>query len=154
MGGMSQQQGYAAPYLPPVDPRFAAVVAPGSHRRPTPRLGRVALVLSIGAVLIAAVPMWLAGYASGSAIAASDFLDSGVWAWSILSPVRAAVVGGETAFWIGTALGAWGLVQGIVAVRTRRGRTPGIWAIAIAASSPVLLAVLTGAALTIGVEAA
>lgn len=161
MRGMSSQPRYepptaapyAAPYTAPTDARYAGVVAPRA-KRTTPRLGRVALVLAIGAFVVAAVPLWFAGFASGAAIGESAFLDNGVWTWSILSPARELVAVGEVGFWVGTAVGVWAFVQAIVAVRARRGRTPAVWAIVAAAVSPILLAVLTGAALTLGISAA
>lgn len=143
---------YAPPYQAPFDARFAGVVAP-RQRRVTPRLGRVSLVLAIGAFVVAAVPLWLAGRASGLAIGASAFPDGGAWTWSILSPARELVAIGEVGFWTGTALGTWALVQAIVAVGSRRGRVPAVWAIVAATASPILLAALTGAALALGISA-
>ncbi|MGO1630061.1 hypothetical protein [Microbacterium sp.] len=150
---MTYQGGYAAPYQPPVDSRYAPVVAP-RPKRTTPRLGRVALVLAIGAFVLAAVPLWFAGHSAGRAIGVSAFLDSGVWTWAVLAPARPLIIIGEIGFWLGSALGVWALIQGIVALRTQRGRAPAVWAIVVAAASPILLAALTSAALAVGVAAA
>ena len=51
---------------------------------------------------------------------------------SFLSPVREWVLLGEIAFWGGTVLGIWAIVQGIVAVAKRRGLGTGIAAIVVA----------------------
>ncbi|RCS61846.1 hypothetical protein [Microbacterium sp. JB110] len=84
----------------------------------------------------------------------SAFLDSGVWTWAVLAPARPLIIIGEIGFWLGSALGVWALIQGIVALRTQRGRAPAVWAIVVAAASPILLAALTSAALAVGVAAA
>ena len=41
---------------------------------------------------------------------------------ALLSPVRDLVLWAEIGFWAGTVLGIWALIQGIVAIATRRGQ--------------------------------
>ncbi|WP_105565505.1 hypothetical protein [Microbacterium halophytorum] len=139
---MTNGGGYAAPYSAPVDPRFASIADPQRKRR-TAAAARIALVLAIGALAIAAVPLWFAGRASGAAVGASGVLDAGVWSWAVLAPARSAVIAAEVGFWLGTVLGLWALVQGIVAARRPVGRTAAVWAIVVAAAAPLLLTALT-----------
>ncbi len=141
-GGPGRAPSYAAPYRAPSDPRYAAVVEPPRPVR-TQRLGRIACVLAIGALVIASVPVALAAWVCGQAIADAG----GAWDWAALSPVRSTVIFGEAGFWTGTMLGVWALVQGIVAIRTGRGRTSGIWAVAVAALAPALIVIVSGALL-------
>jgi hypothetical protein len=46
--------------------------------------------------------------------------------------VREWVLLGEIAFWAGTVLGIWAIVQGIVAIAKRRGLGTGIAAVVVA----------------------
>jgi hypothetical protein len=73
--------------------------------------------------------------------------------WSILTPVRDWVLMGEIAFWAGTAIGIWALVQGIVAIATRRGRGAGIAAVVIAAVGPLIFGAVVQGFLTAGFAA-
>ncbi len=61
--------------------------------------------------------------------------------WSILTPVRGWVLMAELAFWAGTILGIWALVQGIIATVKNRGRGWGIAALVIALIGPVAFAI-------------
>lgn len=72
---------------------------------------------------------------------------------SILSPVRDWVLVGELSFWIGTVLGIWAIVQGIVAIARNRGRAPGVVAVVVAVLAPIVFAVATVLALGAGIEA-
>lgn len=150
IGGTGPTQPYAAPYSAPVDSRYAALVeappAPSS-----PALGRIALVLAIGAVLVAAVPAWVAAQAAGEAIAYSQMAAGGTgFGWQMLIPARDLILLGEIGVWTGLGLAAWALVQGIVAIRRRRGRGPGIAAAVIAVLTPFVLAAVVFAAFTVG----
>lgn len=147
---MTDGGGYAAPNRASVDTRFASIADP-SQRPRSAAAARVALVMAIGALAIAAVPLWFAGRASGAAIGTTGVLDAGVWSWAVLAPARPAVIAGEIGFWLGTALGCWALVQGIVAARRPIGRTAAVWAIVVAAAAPLLLAALTFSAIASGI---
>ena len=70
--------------------------------------------------------------------------------WSILTPVRDWVLLGEIAFWAGTVLGTWALVQGIVAIVKDRGRGWGIAAVVLAVIGPIAFAVGVQALLAAG----
>ncbi|MGA7148519.1 MAG: hypothetical protein WBX17_08550, partial [Microbacterium sp.] len=69
---------------------------------------------------------------------------------STYSPVRGWVLVGEIAFWVGTVLGTWALVQGIIAAVKRRGRGSGIAAIVVAAIGPLVFFTVTWGALAVG----
>ena len=72
---------------------------------------------------------------------------------ALLSPVRTLVLWAEIGFWAGTVLGIWALIQGIVAIATRRGRGQGIAAVVIAALGPIAYGVAVGIGETLGVAA-
>lgn len=129
---------FAAPYTPA--PRGSMRPAAPANRSRTP--GIVALVVgaiaTIGAALLAALATFRIAEGAGREIAARPAgadLDL-----SILTPVRDWVLTGEIAFWVGTALGVWAVVQGVIAAFADRGRTPGVAGAAIAAAGPVLFA--------------
>lgn len=127
-----------APYRPPQDPRLGRFLesAPPPRSR---RLGIVALVLGAVAIL-ACVTAFAAAMAVGREVPGlPGALGAG---WAVLSPARGWVLLGELAFWAGTFAGGWGLVQGIVAVRQRRGRGPGVAAIVLCAAGPVVFFLL------------
>jgi hypothetical protein len=100
----------------------------------------VALVATVGAALGAGAAGFGIGLGTGREIA---MLPSGRdFDWSMLTPVRDWVLLAETAFWIGTALGIWALVQGVIAVVKDRGRGFAIAAVVIAALGPVVFFVV------------
>lgn len=131
-------QPYAAPYRPPADPRYAAVLEP----RPRPRTGRLGVVaLVVAAVsLLAALPVALVAHDAGLAVARAHAEGFDGFAWVMLQPVRQLVLIGELSLWAGVALAVWGLAQGIVARRSDRGRGAATAAIAVAIASPFLVA--------------
>lgn len=137
---------FAAPYRLPAAPRL-----PEQRTAPrSPALGLVALAVAlialIGSVTVAVVAI---GQVAATATITGSLDAAGLRA---LSPAREWVLVGEAAFWIGTALGLWALIQGVIAIAVNRGRGFGIGAVAVAAVAPavfgavVLLLVLTSAA--------
>lgn len=147
------------------DPRFApsafaapyAVTPPADLPAPpfAPRsaiLGIVALIVAIvavvGAGITGAVAAFRIGLGAGRELAmhppGADF------DLSVLSPVREWVLLGEVAFWIGTVLGVWALVQGIVAIVTRRGRGAAIAAVIVAALGIVVFGIVVDAFISAG----
>jgi hypothetical protein len=115
-------------------------------------LGLVALLLSLVAAVVAPIVGAVAAFQVGA----------GTWSWSryetmpsnawpdlsFLSPVREWVLLGEIAFWAGTVLGIWAIVQGIVAIAKRRGIGTGIAAIVVAVLAVFIFgAVVYGAAI-------
>lgn len=149
---------YALPtgYAPPAGYSPGAPASPAAPAAPAGRgLGivalAVALIATLGAALAAAVAAFGIGLGTGREIAmqpiGSDF------DWSMLTPVRDQVLLAETSFWIGTALGVWALVQGIIALVKGRGRGFAIAAVVIAAIGPIVFFVVLQGFLTAGYAA-
>jgi hypothetical protein len=141
--------GYARP------PQGYGPYVPLPAAAPTRRgagLGIVALVLAVLAAVGATVLGAIAGYGIGLGTGRSIALQpmDVDFDWSILTPVRGWVLLGESAFWAGTVLGTWGLVQGIVAIVKDRGRGWGIAAVIVAVLGPIAFAVGVQVLLTIG----
>jgi hypothetical protein len=154
--GAQGPQGSPGRYAPPAGyalPDFRAAPAPSGGGRSG--LGLVALILAlvaaVGASIAVAVAAFNIGLGAGTGMAlrpmGADF------DWSVLAPVRGWVLLGEISFWLGTALGIWALVQGIIAVVQRRGRAAGIAAIVIAALGPIVFGVVLQGFLTAGLAA-
>ncbi|GAB3602372.1 hypothetical protein [Microbacterium aureliae] len=145
--------GTPARYAPPVLPPGRVTHVPAPPRGPA--LGIVALVVAVAAVAGASlVGAWAAfriGMGAGAEIAmrpmGADF------DWSVLSPVREHVLTAELAFWAGTLLGLWALVQGIVAIIRGRGRGLAIAAVVLAATGPVVFFLAVQATLAAGLAA-
>ena len=127
----------------PVAPSYGAPAAGSYVPSAAPsgsRLGVVALVLAVVATLGAAIAVAIAGYGIG--LGSGRELSSGPidadFDWSVLSPVRGSVLLAEVSFWVGTALGLWALVQGVIAIVKGRGRGAAIAAVIIAALGPIV----------------
>ncbi len=136
-------QGYG-PYVP--------MPAPPPLARRGPGLGIVAFVLAVlaavGATIVGSIAGYNIGLGTGRSIALEPMdID---FDWSILTPVRDWVLLGEIAFWVGTVLGTWALVQGIVAIVKDRGRGWAIAAVILAVLGPIAFAVAVQALLTAG----
>lgn len=143
-----------AQYAPP--PGYAPPVGYGA---PAPRssavLGIVALCAAIGAAVVASLVGAIAGFNIGLGVGtefAAGPMDTD-FDWSILSPVRGWVLLGEIAFWSGTVLGVWALVQGIIAIVKNSGRGAGIAAVVIATLGPVIFAIGVQVCLAAGIAA-
>lgn len=156
-GAYAPPPGYAPPAGYPVAPAAASVIAYGA---PVPvkrssALGIVALALAlvatIGASLLAAIASFNIGLGAGREISSRPF--TGDFDWSVLTPVRDWVLMGEVSFWVGTAIGVWALVQGIIAVVKGRGRGAGIAAVVIAALGPIAFGAVVQGFLTAGLAA-
>ncbi|MCP2637797.1 hypothetical protein K0817_014680 [Microbacterium sp. HD4P20] len=156
--GYAAPAGYPSPsgYSPaPGYPGAGGPYATSAPPRRSRTLGMIALVLAllaaVGASLFAALASFNVGLGTGRQIAmgalGADF------DWSILTPVRDWVLMGEIAFWAGTVMGVWALVQGIVAIATHRGRGPGIAAVVIAAVGPAIFGAVVQGFLTAGFAA-
>lgn len=146
-GGFAQppagQPAFTPPYAP-MTPVGTTPLLPEPQR--SSALGVVALVISIVAAVGATLLSAIAGFAAaeGAMRHAIGISPEGLEHFrpeellSLLSPVRDLVLWAEIGFWAGTLLGVWALVQGIVAIVTRRGRGAGIAAVVIAALGPAL----------------
>ena len=123
------------PATVPAIPYGEAPTAPAR----SPRLGFVAMLLGIGVFVLsvaASVAMGIAAapYASrsGGYVGVNLSATSGDPVETLLALLAFAHVG------IGTAIGVWALVQGIVAIATRRGRGFGVVAVIAAFLAPGL----------------
>ena len=142
---MTPPQGYG-PYTPPPPP---APASEGSG------LGVVAMVLAViavlGATVIGSIAAYNIGLGTGREIALRPMdID---FDWSVLTPVRDWVLLGEIAFWGGTVLGIWAIVQGIIAIVKNRGRGWAIAAVVVAVIGPIAFGVGVQAFLTAGFAA-
>lgn len=150
--GYAAPQGYAAPaptFAPPhgyaLPPQgYGPFAPPPQPPRPAggSGVGVVAFALAVTAALGATILGAVAGYRIGLGTGRGIVLNpAGVdFDWSILTPVRESVLLGEIAFWAGTMLGIWALVQGTVAIIRNRGRGWGIAAVVIAVIGPIAFA--------------
>jgi hypothetical protein len=130
---------FAAPYATPP-------VAGYQPRQPTPAgpsaLGAVAFILSLLAAVGAPIVVSFAAWGIGTGLGSQEFttLTENSPSTSVLlaalTPVRGQVLAAEIAFWAGTILGIWAIIQGIVAIAKRRGRGFGIAAIVVAVIGP------------------
>lgn len=155
-GAYAPPPGYAPPAGYAAAP--AAASAPVYGVPPVKRssvLGVVALALAlvatVGASLVAAIASYRIGLGAGRQITAGA-LDTD-FDWSVLTPVRDWVLLGEVSFWVGTALGVWALVQGVVAIVSARGRGAGIAAVIVAALGPIVFGAVVQGFLTAGLSA-
>jgi hypothetical protein len=118
-------------------------------------LGVVAFVLAavatVGAALGGAIAAFAIGLGAGREIAMRPF--TGDFDWAVLAPVRNQVLLAEVSFWLGTALGVWALVQGIIALVKGRGRPWAVAAIVVAALGPIVFFVVLQGFLTLGLDA-
>lgn len=105
----------------------------------------VAVVVSVGAVAVAGHPV---GAAAGRAFAEAPVGEGVDPTW--LTPVGGWLIAAAAAFWTGTVLGCWGLIQGLVAVSAGRGRGVGIAAAVIAVAGPALFLAAGGMTLLAG----
>lgn len=148
-GAYAPPPGYTGPYA-----ARAAPVAPGQGAR-GPRLGIVALVAALGAAvlapLVAGIAAFNVGLGTGRDIASEPIGTD--FDWSMLTPVRDWVLLAEVSFWVGTVLGVWAIVQGIVATVARRGRGAAIAAIVIAVIGPFVFALVLWVFLAAGYAA-
>ena len=98
----------------------------------------LAVLAAVGATIVGSY----AGYSIGLGTAREVMIDPTDFDfdWSILTPVRGWVLVGELAFWAGTILGIWAIVQGIIAIVKNRGRGWGIAAVVVAAIGPIVFA--------------
>lgn len=150
------QPGFAAPYAPPGVTGYAPP-APTVHGSRT--LGAVAFILSLGASLlvplVASFAAWRIGTGVGAQALAAllESSDPERALLTALSPVRGAELMAEVAFWAGTVLGIWAIVQGIIAIVRARGRGFGIAAIVIAVIGPILYVTLVSLLLGLGAAA-
>ncbi|MBT2501993.1 hypothetical protein [Curtobacterium sp. ISL-83] len=121
-------------------------------------LGVIAFVVALVALALAIV----AGIVFGSAFGGNDAIRQAIMDGSAATQsgqeelqrrlandpaLLASAGGGGIAALIGTVLGLWAIVQGIIAIVTKRGRAFGIIALVVAVVSPVVLYITFAVAL-------
>jgi hypothetical protein len=128
---------------PAADPRERPYLRAAPPAPRSKRLGLVALVLAIvvfvlsvsASILIGVIASPYATVTGSSFNFTANFNDP--------NPVVAALgVAMTVHVMIGTLIGGWAIVQGIVAVSTKRGRAFGVWAIVLATVAPILSLIL------------
>ncbi|MFS0732509.1 hypothetical protein ABC304_10955 [Microbacterium sp. 1P10UB] len=149
-----QPQGYAQP------PQFTAPYAaaptgtfpPSVEAARGTALGTVALVLALIALVVPTGIAAAAGYDIGVGLGREvPSVSSDTFDLRLLTPVRGSVLIAEIAFWSGTVLGVWAIVQGIVAAAKNRGRGAGVAAVVIGVLGVVAFGIALTWALTAGV---
>lgn len=107
--------------------------------RPSRATGALALAAALIATLVTPVIAGVLALRIGLVVAIDELVSAaGELVLAALSPARTETLWAEVMFWLGTALGIFAIIAGIVAVARRRGRGLGIAAIVIAALGPVL----------------
>jgi len=146
---------YSAPAGYPAVAREPAYGGPLAARPKGKPLGAVAMIAGLVALVIPTIAVSIATYqiglGAGQRIAAAPMNPD--FDWSILSPVRDWVLVGETSFWVGTVVGLWALIQGIVALVTNRGRGAGIAAVVLAIVAPIAYVIAVNVFLATGFAA-
>lgn len=146
-----------APYGNPLRPQEGLYSGPAADPRPaasaTPGVIAFALslVAAVGTSIVAAVAAYRVGLGAGRRLFEDAMVGS--FDWTFLTPVRGDVLWAEIAFWTGTILGIWALVQGIIAIVKQRGRGFGIAAVVVACLGPVIFGLVVQAFLTAGLAA-
>jgi hypothetical protein len=133
------QQAYQQPY--PVAPGYSPFALYPPEAPKSPRLGQVAMYAAIGIFVLSAIASIVVGTAAGPLSARTS--TSFNFSTGNLTPEQAASFAGVGALimvqmLLGTAIGLWALVQGIVAAATKRGRSFGVVAIIVAAAAPIV----------------
>lgn len=141
----------AAPTLvteAPATPPAAPIARPYDWQaEPSPRrLGVVAFMIAILVLILSvATSVWagltLMPLALSAQTMTADTIDA-----ALAGTLGTAVIGILVQVVVGTAFGLWAIVQGIVAIVSRRGRAYGIAAIVIAVSAPAISFVAYGIA--------
>ncbi len=171
---------YQAPQAPPAPPTYQGAPAypavpasqaapPGAYQVPVggyavpvgsyavpeaaPRasgfLGILALIFAIVAAVVTPIVVGVAGFEIGRRLpegistTSDDIL-------SVLSPARDQVLWAELSFWTGTILGVAAIVIGIIAIRKKQGRGPGIAALVVAVIAPMIFFVVLTVAFSTG----
>ncbi|MEV7621311.1 hypothetical protein AB0N59_14365 [Microbacterium sp. NPDC089321] len=107
--------------------------------RPSRRTGALALASAIVATLVTPIVAGVLALQIGLLVSVDELVSvTGDVVIAALSPARIETLWAEIMFWLGTALGIFAIVAGIIAIARRRGRGMGIAAIVIAALGPVL----------------
>ncbi|MDQ1552822.1 MAG: hypothetical protein QOD50_2244 [Actinomycetota bacterium] len=131
--------GWPSAYDPSDDsPRLTETTALGRHG-----LGLVALVVAVFVIVATVVASVVIGGLGGQ-FATDRTADSFTYNLDVDSALAHSLsIATGWQYIIGTALGVWAIVQGIVAIAKKRGRLFGALAIVIAAAGPLISVVVT-----------
>ena len=157
------------PYNPPPATRADAAAqagypaAPGyqpptaSAQKPSNRLGLIAFVVALAAIVIGSILAFIGGMQSGALVqyastGANGTTEIDASALPEAAQQAAAVAGllAVAGFLVFGALGLWGFIQGIIAAIKNRGRGFGIAAIVLAVLGGIVVAVIFGIGATAG----
>ncbi|ROS77572.1 uncharacterized membrane protein HdeD (DUF308 family) [Curtobacterium sp. PhB130] len=132
--GQPQQSSAAAP-ASSASPAWQSYDEPKAKKK---TVGVIAFFASVVALIVGIVGGYLLGTALGASGALRDVIDSGGTSSADQQQLQDSLMNGSNAgqlaagsvfMWIGTLFGLWGIVQGIVAIATKRGRGWGVFAL-------------------------
>lgn len=146
-GGEQQdgQQPYAAAPASSGSPAWQSYEEPKAKKK---TLGVVAFVVGLAALVVGVIGGYLFGQAFGGSEAFRDSMEN-----SGATPSDSQItelmtssdaVTGSLMFYLGTALGLWAIVQGIIAAVTKRGRAWGVVAIILAVVAVIAFGIAIG----------
>ncbi|ROR36864.1 hypothetical protein EDF63_0996 [Curtobacterium sp. JUb34] len=139
------QQPYAAAPASSGSPAWQSYEEPKAKKK---TLGVVAFVVGLAALVVGVIGGYLFGQAFGGSEAFRDSMEN-----SGATPsdsqitelmTSSAAVTGSLMFYLGTALGLWAIVQGIIAAVTKRGRAWGVVAIILAVVAVIAFGIAIG----------
>ncbi|QZQ55310.1 hypothetical protein KZI27_19035 [Curtobacterium sp. TC1] len=139
------QQPYAAAPASSGSPAWQSYEEPKAKKK---TLGVVAFVVGLAALVVGVIGGYLFGQAFGGSEAFRDSMEN-----SGATPSDSQItelmtssnaVTGSLMFYLGTALGLWAIVQGIIAAVTKRGRAWGVVAIIVAVVAVIAFGIAIG----------
>lgn len=139
------QQPYAAAPASSGSPAWQSYEEPKAKKK---TLGVVAFVVGLAALVVGVIGGFLFGQAFGGSEAFRDSMEN-----SGATPsdsqitelmTSSSAVTGSLMFYLGTALGLWAIVQGIIAAVTKRGRAWGVVAIILAVVAVIAFGIAIG----------
>lgn len=139
------QQPYAAAPASSGSPAWQSYQEPKAKKK---TLGVVAFVVGLAALVVGVIGGYLFGQAFGGSEAFRDSMEN-----SGATPSDSQItelmtssnaVTGSLMFYLGTALGLWAIVQGIIAAVTKRGRAWGVVAIILAVVAVIAFGIAIG----------
>jgi len=139
------QQPYAAAPASSGSPAWQSYEEPKAKKK---TLGVVAFVVGLAALVVGVIGGYLFGQAFGGSEAFRDSMEN-----SGATPSDSQItelmtssnaVTGSLMFYLGTALGLWAIVQGIIAAVTKRGRAWGVIAIIVAVVAVIAFGIAIG----------